>query len=188
MRTSIALTSALSVLILAGVACAPITTQFDYDKREDFSSLKSFDFLPAPNASSVNPFIVKRIKEATTRGEADLFYLSWWADYSDPENFLFPLFHSSNFGSAGNRTRYSNPIVDVLIEKGQNVLDRKRRESYYMQAEKIIVDDAPWVFLWHRNEYIVRNPWVKNLKTYPIYSMDKGTEIMFQAVNPESDR
>jgi peptide/nickel transport system substrate-binding protein/oligopeptide transport system substrate-binding protein len=127
-------------------------------------------------------------KEATTRGEADMFYLSWWADYSDPENFLFPLFHSSNFGSPGNRTQYSNPIVDSLIEKGQNVLDMKSRESYYMKAEEIIVDDAPWVFLWHRNEYVVRNPWVRNYKTYPIYSMDKGTEIRIETFNTEYDR
>ena len=127
-------------------------------------------------------------KEATTRGEADLFYLSWWADYSDPENFLFPLFHSANFGSPGNRTRYANPIVDVLIEKGQYVRDMKSRESYYMRAEKIIVDDAPWVFLWHRNEYIVRNPWIKNYKTYPIYSMDKGTEIRIETFNAAYDR
>ena len=57
-----------------------------------------------------------------------------------------------------------------------------------MRAEKIIVDDAPWVFLWHRNEYIVRNPWIKNYKTYPIYSMDKGTEIRIEMFNTEYDR
>ena len=127
-------------------------------------------------------------KEATTRGEADLFYLSWWADYSDPENFLFPLFHSSNYGSPGNRTRYANLLVDELIEKGQHVLDRKSRTAYYMNAEKIIVDDAPWVFLWHRNEYIIRKPWIKNYNTYPIYSMDKGTEIKIEIFEKEYEK
>ena len=47
-------------------------------------------------------------KEAVNKGEPDMFYLSWWADYPDPENFLFPLFHSSNHGAGGNRTRYTN--------------------------------------------------------------------------------
>jgi oligopeptide transport system substrate-binding protein len=32
-------------------------------------------------------------KEAVNKGEPDMFYLSWWADYPDAENFLFPLFH-----------------------------------------------------------------------------------------------
>ncbi len=118
-------------------------------------------------------------KEAINRGEADMFYLSWWADYPDPENFLFPLFHSSNHGPAGNRTRYTNPTVDLLIEKGQYTMDEKKRLSLYKKAEEMIVEDAPWVFLWHRTDFTVRQPRIKNYKIYPIYSMDKGTEVSF---------
>ena len=116
-------------------------------------------------------------KEALNRGEPNMFYLSWWADYPDPENFLFPLFHSSNFGAGGNRTRYRNPAVDSLIEKGQHTLDEKERNLCYKKAEELIVADAPWVFLWHRTDFTIRQPWVENYKIYPIYSMDKGIEI-----------
>src|SRR4030042_986684 len=116
-------------------------------------------------------------KEAINKGEADMFYISWWADYPDPENFLFPLFHSSNFGPGGNRTRYKNPAVDSLIEKGKYTMDEKKRNLLYEKAEEMIVADAPWVFLWHRTDFTVRQPWVKNYIIYPIYSMDKGTEI-----------
>jgi oligopeptide transport system substrate-binding protein len=116
-------------------------------------------------------------KEAINKGEADMFYLSWWADYSDPENFLFPLFHSSNFGPGGNRTRYKNPAVDSLIEKGQYTMDEKKRNIFYKKAEEMIVEDSPWVFLWHRTDFTIRQPWVKNYKIYPIYSMDKGLDI-----------
>lgn len=116
-------------------------------------------------------------KEAVNKGEPDMFYLSWWADYPDPENFLFPLFHSSNYGPAGNRTRYTNHTVDSLIEKGQHALDEKMRDLYYSQAEEIIVKEAPWVFFWHRTDFTIRQPRIKNYKIYPIYSMDKGTEI-----------
>jgi peptide/nickel transport system substrate-binding protein/oligopeptide transport system substrate-binding protein len=116
-------------------------------------------------------------KEAINKGEADMFYLSWWADYPDPENFLFPLFHSSNHGAAGNRTRYTNKAVDQLIEMGQQTLEQKKRESFYKRAEEVIVADAPCVFLWHRTDFSVRQPWTKNYKDFPIYSMDKGTDI-----------
>ena len=118
-------------------------------------------------------------KEAVNKAEPDMFYLSWWADYPDPENFLFPLFHSSNHGPAGNRTRYTNAKVDSLIEMGQDTLDEEKREFFYKKAEEIIVADAPWVFLWHRTDFTVRQPWIKNYKIYPIYSMDKGTEVSF---------
>jgi len=118
-------------------------------------------------------------KEAINKGETDMFWLGWFADYPDPENFLFPLFHSANLGPAGNRARYKNPKVDSLIEAGQHAYTMKERDMYYEKAENIIVDDAAWVFFWHKTDYTVRQPWVKNYQTYLIYSIDKGTEISF---------
>lgn len=118
-------------------------------------------------------------KEAINKGEPDMFWLSWWADYPDPENFLFPLFHSSNLGPAGNRTRYKNPEVDSLIEAGQHASTIEERNIFYEKAERIIVNDAPWVFFWHKTDYTLRQPWIKNYEIYPIYSIDKGTEIGF---------
>jgi peptide/nickel transport system substrate-binding protein/oligopeptide transport system substrate-binding protein len=101
----------------------------------------------------------------------------WCADYPDPENFLFPLFHSSNHGPAGNRTRYTNATVDALIEKGQYTMGEKTRNTLYQKAEELIVNDAPWVFLWHKTDFTIRQPWVENYTIYPIYSMDKGLDI-----------
>jgi peptide/nickel transport system substrate-binding protein/oligopeptide transport system substrate-binding protein len=118
-------------------------------------------------------------KEAINRGQPDMFWLSWWADYPDPEDFLFPLFHSSNAGPAGNRTRYKNPEVDRFIELGQAAGNEKERNSYYEKAEQLIVKDAPWVFFWHKNDYTLRQPWIKGYRIYSIYSVDKGTEIRF---------
>jgi peptide/nickel transport system substrate-binding protein/oligopeptide transport system substrate-binding protein len=118
-------------------------------------------------------------KEAINKGEPDMFWLSWWADYPDAEDFLYPLFHSSNAGPAGNRTRYKNALVDRLIEEGQSARDERERMTAYEKAEKIIVDEAPWVFFWHKTDYTLRQPWIKGYQMYPIYSMDKGTEIHY---------
>ncbi len=116
-------------------------------------------------------------KEAIDQGEPDMFWLSWWADYPDPENFLYPLFDSANMGAAGNRTRYSNREVDLLIERGQHASTEAARNRYYKQAEALIVRDAPWVFFWHTKSVTIRQPWVKNYVQYPVYSMDKGMDI-----------
>jgi peptide/nickel transport system substrate-binding protein/oligopeptide transport system substrate-binding protein len=118
-------------------------------------------------------------KEAVNKGEPELFWLSWWADYPDAENFLFPLFHSSNPGSAGNRTRFCDKAVDALIEKGQFSLTEHDRKRYYRRAEELIMKDAPAVFFWHKTDFLVRQPWVKGYKAYPIYTMDKGLEVKF---------
>ena len=119
-------------------------------------------------------------KEAIDSGEPQLFWLSWWADYADPEDFLYPLFDSANLGAAGNRTMYVNHEVDRLIELGRRATAAASRDNYYRKAEDLIVHDAPWVFFWHRKEVTVRQPWVKNYVLYPIYSMDKGTDISIQ--------
>ena len=117
-------------------------------------------------------------KEAVNKGEPDLFWLSWWADYPDAEDFLFPLFHSSNIGPAGNKTRYCNKAVDDLIERGQFSLNEPDRNRFYKQAEELIIKDVPLVSFWHRTEFLIKQPWVDGYKVYPIYTMDKGTEIV----------
>lgn len=118
-------------------------------------------------------------KAAINKGEADLFWLSWWADYPDPENFLFPLFHSNNHGASGNRARYTNKKVDRLIEAGQGAIEPVERYRDYGLAEDIITEESPWVFFWHKTDFTLHQPYVKNYRIYPIYSMDKGLEVSF---------
>ena len=121
-------------------------------------------------------------KSAVNRGEPDMFWLSWWADYPDAENFLFPLFDSANLGPAGNRTGYVNRVVDRLIEEGQHSVDQRKRDHLYQKAEEKIISDAPWVFFWHKTDYIIRQPWVSGFKVYPIYNMDKGMDVSLKSV------
>ncbi len=116
-------------------------------------------------------------KHAVNEGEPDAFWLSWWADYPDPENFLFPLFHSASVGSSGNRTRCLDPELDRLIETAQRTLNEKQRYRLYQEAEDRIIKNAPWIFMWHKADYFVVQPWVKDFKIYPIYSIDKRVEI-----------
>ncbi|WP_203471691.1 ABC transporter substrate-binding protein [Dissulfurispira thermophila] len=119
-------------------------------------------------------------KDAVNKGEPDMFWLSWWADYPDPENFLFPLFHSSNIGPAGNRTRYINKEVDTLIERGQNSINENDRNNFYKMAEELIIQDMPWMPFWHRTDFLIKQPWIKDYKVYPIYTMDKGIEVAIE--------
>src|SRR5690606_30004108 len=75
----------------------------------------------------------------TTRNALDAFYASWGADYPDAENYLFPLFHSANFGAGGNRTSFSHPEVDRLIELAQRTADRDERIGLYHQIEDLVL-------------------------------------------------
>ncbi len=119
-------------------------------------------------------------KEAINKGDSDCFFLSWWADYPDIENFLYPTFHSKNFGGGGNRSFYKNRKVDQLLEEAQKTTEPQKRMALYQQAQEQIRKDAPWVFLWHRKTYFVRQPHVQNFQLYPVYTMEKGTQIALE--------
>ncbi len=77
------------------------------------------------------------------------FAVAWGADYPDPENFLDILFHS---GSQNNHTAYNNPEVDALLEQARVEADRTKRFALYNAIEQKIIDEAPWVPLWHSSE------------------------------------
>jgi ABC-type transport system substrate-binding protein len=97
-------------------------------------------------------------KEAIDRGTPDAFFLDWLADYPDAENFLTPLFHSSNMGGGGNRTGYRNARVDSMLDAASTCLDRAERWELYRRAEGVVYEDAPWLFLWFPEKYEVVSP------------------------------
>jgi peptide/nickel transport system substrate-binding protein/oligopeptide transport system substrate-binding protein len=98
------------------------------------------------------------------RGDAPLFRLGWLADYPDPENFLTVLFHSRNIGSKGNLSRYANPRVDALLDRADGSLNPAQRRRLYREAEQVILEDAPWLFLHYYSTDVLVQPWVKGLK------------------------
>lgn len=94
------------------------------------------------------------------KGRFQMFEIAWIADYPDPENFLDILFYSE---SSNNSTQYSNPEVDQLLLQARTETDQAKRYQLYQQAEEIIVDEAPWIPLWHSGEqYVLVKPRVKD--------------------------
>ncbi len=66
---------------------------------------------------------------------------------------LTRLFHtmSARGGSSANSAGgYSNPAVDKLLDEARGIFDQGRRDALYAQAQRLIWDDAP--FLWLHNE------------------------------------
>jgi ABC-type oligopeptide transport system substrate-binding subunit len=89
-----------------------------------------------------------------------MFSLGWIGDYPDPQNFVDMLFHSQ---SAYNHSNYSNPDLDALVEQARVEQDTDKRLMLYQQAEQILVDDAPWIPLYHSGGYYLVRPYVQDL-------------------------
>ncbi|HEY3347419.1 MAG TPA: ABC transporter substrate-binding protein, partial [Nitrospirota bacterium] len=119
-------------------------------------------------------------KQAINNGDADAFWMSWQADYPDPENFLYPVFFSKNAGAAGNRARIDDPEFDRLITLAQKEPDESKRMALYADAQARIVMAAPWVFFWHKKDVVAVQPWVRGAALYPINNADKGLGIALE--------
>lgn len=89
----------------------------------------------------------------------------WCADYPDPENFADVLFHSDNEMNRGN---YSNPELDKLLEDARVEKDTAKRIQMYQQAEEIIINDSPVIFLTHSNSYALVKPYLQGFVGTPI--------------------
>src|SRR5262245_19581827 len=90
-----------------------------------------------------------------------MYRTSWFADFPDPDNFLFSLFHSQ---SADNYANYSNPAVDHLLERARSEGDYLKRIELYLQIEALIVADAPGVNLMYYTGEHLFQPYVQGIE------------------------
>lgn len=86
---------------------------------------------------------------ATGAGEHDMFILGWSNSTGDPDNGIAPLFHSENIGDTGNRSFYNNPELDSILDEARQSTEESEREQLYMDAQQILVDEAPAIFIRH---------------------------------------
>jgi peptide/nickel transport system substrate-binding protein/oligopeptide transport system substrate-binding protein len=101
-------------------------------------------------------------------------YASWTADYPDPTDFLDPRFHSRSIrpASSTNDSFYGNPELDALLDAARAELDPGRRDALYRRAERILYDDAPWIWDYHRVITEVTQPYVRGYELHPIWIRD----------------
>lgn len=116
-------------------------------------------------------------KQAVDMGTPDAFFLDWFADYPDAENFLAPLFHSRNRGGGGNRTGYSNQAVDSLMDAAALVGEAGQRWAIYRRAEEIVYADAPWLFLWFPVRYEIVSPRLKGYRMPVIFNGQRFLDV-----------
>lgn len=109
-----------------------------------------------------------RLLAVVRNGELALWRTSWIADYPDPENFL-ALFVSSNTAPRGpNTTRYRNRLLDRLYAEATARMADSVQRRYWAQIERIVVGDAPWVFLYHGRIVRLVHPFVEGLTVDPL--------------------
>ena len=104
--------------------------------------------------------------------EQDLFALSWMAGSEDPDMVMYPLLHSSQWTPNGpNRALYKNERFDELLAQARQTTDQAKRAQLYREAQKILVEDAPWVFVDHEIQIAATSKRVQGLKLHPSFDL-----------------
>lgn len=80
--------------------------------------------------------------------ETQMYMIGWGTVTGDADYGLYALFHSSQWAPvSNNRGFYKNERVDALLDLGRRTVDQGERDKIYAEAMRIIMDDAPWLFL-----------------------------------------
>jgi len=101
------------------------------------------------------------VRSGTYKG---LMMEGWTGDNGDPDNFLGELWGEANFPVV-NWSRYKNAAFESLLAQALVVSDPAKRTPLYDQAQKLVLDDAPWIFV---NSTLQIRAIQKNVKGYQL--------------------
>jgi len=101
----------------------------------------------------------------TQAGEHSLCLLGWTGDNGDPDNFMNVLYGANQctIGTAGNVAFYNNTQVQNLLSQALQTYNTNQRAQLYKEAQVIIHQDAPFVYLAHANQNLV---FTKNIQGF----------------------
>jgi peptide/nickel transport system substrate-binding protein len=114
--------------------------------------------------------------------------VTWSGDFPDPISLLDPLFHSRYIAeeNATNFSFYKNAELDGILDAAKAELDRDRRAALYRRAERILHDDAPWIFGYHQQFVEVTQPYVRDYAPHPVWVRDYTTAWL--DLGPDGER
>jgi peptide/nickel transport system substrate-binding protein len=110
---------------------------------------------------------VNTIRTQLAQGQFQMYTGIWIGGNQDPI-FLRDLFSTSKIpgGSVAccNRSRYSNPELDKILEDAVNATDRETAKDLYAKAQQIVSDELPLFPLWYPANLVVANKRIGNIK------------------------
>src|SRR5688572_23723619 len=101
------------------------------------------------------------------RGNFQIAYTQWVGGNQDPI-FYKDLFATSEIPTqtrpSRNRSRYSNPELDKLLDEAVNTFDRQRGQELYRRIQEIVSRDVPVFPLWYQSNIVIARKGVGNIQ------------------------
>jgi len=111
------------------------------------------------------------LRESGRPRTVPMLFGGWSMDFPDPSSFLDPLFHSraATEVDASNRSFYRSPELDALLDRARTETDPAERNALYRRASSILVEDAPWAFLFSNLKVEAWQPYVRGFRPHPVW-------------------
>ncbi len=105
--------------------------------------------------------------ENLEKGKSGFFRIAWRADVPLSQNFLSMLYgkdvpETMDEESYPNVMRYKNEKFDELYEKGLRSSNIEEANQYFLQAEQVAMNDAPFIVVWYDEGFRLLQPNVRN--------------------------
>jgi ABC-type transport system substrate-binding protein len=95
----------------------------------------------------------------------DFFISRWIADTGDPDNFLQPCFNPANYTDF---TGYNNNDVLEMMNIAKKIINPLKRNKIYEDIQKKIINDSPWLSLYHPQIAVATNAGVLGVRLNPL--------------------
>jgi ABC-type transport system substrate-binding protein len=118
----------------------------------------------------------------------DVMVARWNADYDDPDDFTFGLFHSK---ASLLRGWFSSTDADRILEEARGETRRSSREALYRRFEQLLLDEAVVIPLFHDVDYRIASPNVRGVtlrSTPPFVDYTKIGKVAGGAALPAGRR
>ncbi|PYM14905.1 MAG: hypothetical protein DMD81_16595 [Candidatus Rokuibacteriota bacterium] len=92
-----------------------------------------------------------------------------WTNHHDPDPFAYTIWHSSQW-KGRNFAHYKNPKADEELEAARRTASQADRKKHYAEFSKILMEDAPYVFLYFPQQVYVAKQGYDGFVTIPTFA------------------
>lgn len=108
----------------------------------------------------------QKLRQDMNEGNFQLYLNTMVGGNQSPDIFKFAYGSGSIPPNGQNRSRYSNPQLDKLLDEAQ-MASRERRKEIFSQVQKTLAEDLPQIYLWYPAKVVVYRDRISNVKVDP---------------------
>ena len=130
---------------------------------------------------SMFPTIVASTKTVDSTPDMWIHWISTY--FVDPENWIGEMYDSASGGTWKASSWYKNPQVDALLVHARSILAQEERARLYEEACRLVVEDAPDLWVYNTIEYV---PLAKTVQGFKFSLVDSGQEFWHVSFDPRA--